>query len=106
KDGTVHQIDECIGIISSRTLSAKEVAVHLRNHWCIENNLHWTKDVVFSEDRHTLWRGNAPQVMSWLRSMVISLCNVLKLKSISDTIHNLEKSPKLLEQFLRMAAVM
>lgn len=106
KDGTVHQIDECIGIISSRTLSAKEVAVHLRNHWCIENNLHWTKDVVFSEDRHTLRRGNAPQVMSWLRSMVISLCNVLKLKSISDTIHNLEKSPKLLEQFLRMAAVM
>jgi predicted transposase YbfD/YdcC len=106
KDGTVHQIDETIGFISSRTLSAKEVAEHLRNHWCIENNLHWTKDVVFSEDRHTLRRGNAPQVMSWLRSMVISLCNALKLKSISDTIHNLEKSPKLLEQFLRMAAVM
>jgi predicted transposase YbfD/YdcC len=106
KDGTVHRIDETIGFISSRTLSAKEVASHLRNHWCIENNLQWTKDVVFLEDRHTLRRGNAPQVMSWLRSMVISLCNALKLKSISDTIHNLEKSPKLLEQFLRMAAVM
>jgi hypothetical protein len=43
--------------------------------------------------------------MSFLRSMVISLCNALKLKSISDTIHNLEKSTTLLGQFLRMAAV-
>ena len=106
KDGTVHEVDETIGLISSRTLSAKDVATHPRKHWCIENNLHWTKDVVFLEDKHTLRRGNAPQIMSWLRSMCISLCNALKLKSISDTIHNLEKSPKLLEQFLRMAAVM
>lgn len=105
KDGTARIVDETIGVISSRLLSAGEVASHLRNHWCIENNLHWTKDVVFAEDRHTLRRGNAPQVMSWLRSMCISLCNALKVRSISDTIHNLEKSPKLLGQFLKMAAV-
>jgi hypothetical protein len=43
--------------------------------------------------------------MSFLRSMCISLCNALKLKSISDAIHNLEKSTSLLGQFLRMAAV-
>lgn len=106
KDGTVHKINETAGMTSSRQLSAEEVATHLRKHWCIENNLHWTKDVVFAEDTHTLRSGNAPQVMSWLRGMCISLCNALKLRSISDTIHNLEKSPKLLEQFLRMAAVM
>jgi len=105
KDGTVHEVDEIIGIISSRKLSAKEIATHLRKHWCIENNLHWTKDVVFLEDKHTLRRGNAPQVMSWLRSMCISLCNVLKLQSVSDTIHNLDKSLVLLGQFLRMAAI-
>jgi predicted transposase YbfD/YdcC len=86
-------------------LSAEEVAGHLRRHWCIENNLHWVKDEVFGEDKHTLRRGNAPQIMSFLRSMAISLCNALKLKSISDTIHNLEKSPPLLGQFLKMAAV-
>jgi predicted transposase YbfD/YdcC len=105
KDGTVHAIDETIGVISSRRLHAKEVAVHLRKHWCIENNLHWTKDVVFNEDRHTLRRGNAPQVMSWLRSMCISLCNALGLQSVSDTIHNLEKSSVLLGKFLKMGAI-
>jgi len=43
--------------------------------------------------------------MSWLRSMVINLCNTFKLRSISDTVHNLEKSTKLLGRFLRMATV-
>lgn len=105
KDGTVHTIDETIGIISSRILTAQEATTFLRAHWCIENNLHWTKDVVFLEDRHTLRNGNAPQIMSWLRSMVISLCNALRLKSISDTIHHLDKSTELLQQFLRMATV-
>jgi predicted transposase YbfD/YdcC len=106
KDGRANPVDETIGFISSRVLSAEEAATHLRQHWCIENNLHWVKDEVFGEDKHTLRNGNAPQVMSFLRSMAISLCNTLKLKSISDTIHNLEKSTPLLGRFLRMAAVM
>jgi predicted transposase YbfD/YdcC len=105
KDGKVTPVDETIGVICSRIMSAEEVAGHLRRHWCIENNLHWVKDEVFKEDKHTLRRGNAPQIMSLLRSMVISLCNALKLKSISDTIHNLEKSSSLLGRFLKMAAV-
>ncbi len=105
KDGTVNEIDETIGFISSRVLTAEEVVTHLHKHWCIENNLHWVKDEVLGEDKHTLRLGNAPQVMSWLRSLAISLCNALKLRSLSDTIHNLGKSPELLVQFLRMAAV-
>jgi predicted transposase YbfD/YdcC len=105
KDGTVHALNETVGLISSRRVTAEAAATHITEHWCIENNLHWVKDVVFNEDRHTLKTGNAPQIMSWLRSMVISLCNALKLRSISDTIHNLEKSTILLGKFLRMAAV-
>lgn len=105
KDGTVTPVNETIGFITSRVLTAKQVASHLRNHWCIENNLHWTKDVVFLEDKQTVRLGNAPQVMSFLRSMCISIFNICKFKSISDAIHNFEKSPVLHSQFLRMAAI-
>jgi predicted transposase YbfD/YdcC len=105
KDGTLHQVNETIGCITSRPLTAEAVTTHLHNHWCIENNLHWVKDEVFGEDKHTLRKGKAPQIMSWLRSMVISLCNGLRLKSITGTIRNLEKSSELLAQFLSMAAV-
>ena len=105
KDGKATDVNETIGFISSRVLTAKQAALHLKGHWCIENNLHWTKDVVFLEDKQTVRLGNAPQVMSFLRSMCISIFNICKFKSISDAIHNLEKSPTLHSQFLRMAAI-
>lgn len=105
KDGTVISVDELIGFISSRALAAKPVTKHLQHHWCIENNLHWVKDVVLREDSHTLRKGNAPQVMSWLRSLVISIGNGLQCKSLTNLMHNLEKNTALLEQFLRLAHV-
>ena len=105
KDGTSHAIDETICFVSSRKLSAKETTTLLRSHWCIENNLHWVKDFVFLEDRQTLRSGNAPQIMSFLRSICISIFNLLKFQSISDAVHNFEKSKTIHYQFLRMAAV-
>jgi predicted transposase YbfD/YdcC len=105
KDGTKTTIDETVCFVSSRKLSAKEVTTLLRNHWCIENNLHWVKDFVFLEDRQTLRLGNAPQVMSFLRSMCISISNLLQFQSISDAIHNFQKSKPLHYQFLKMAAI-
>ncbi len=105
KDGTVTPVNETIGFISSRELTAEQVATYLRAHWGIENKLHWVKDVVFGEDRHTLRKGNAPQIMSFLRSLAISICHILKVKSISDVLHNLEKSPELHHRFLKLAAI-
>lgn len=105
KDGTIIPIDETIGIISSKKLSASEMANLLRNHWCIENNLHWVKDFVFLEDRQPLRTGNAPQIMSFLRSMCISLLSLLQFKSIATAIQNFEKSKTLHYQFLKLAAV-
>lgn len=105
KDGTIVAIDETVCFVSSRVLIASEIVSLLRNHWCIENNLHWVKDFVFLEDRQTLRTGNAPQIMSFLRSMCISICNLAKFRSISDAIHNFQKSKSVHYQFLRMAAI-
>lgn len=105
KDGTITLINETVCFVSSRKLEAKKAALLLKNHWCIENNLHWVKDFVFLEDRQTLRTGNAPQIMSFLRSMAISLFNLIKFKSLSTAIHNFDKDKPLHYQFLRMAAV-
>lgn len=61
-DGQVKIIDETVYCISSRNLTAKELAEHSRSHWQIENNLHWQKDWLYLEDRQTLRTGNAPQI--------------------------------------------
>ena len=41
KDGTITKVAETICFISSKKLRAKDILKLLRNHWCIENNLHW-----------------------------------------------------------------
>ena len=45
----------------------------IRDHWKIENSLHYVKDVTFKEDRLKIRTGNAPQNMSLLRTLVINI---------------------------------
>jgi predicted transposase YbfD/YdcC len=52
---------------------AKLIAAWLRNHWGIENAIHWVRDVTYDEDRSTVRTGNAPQVMATLRNTAINL---------------------------------
>jgi predicted transposase YbfD/YdcC len=43
------------------------IAAWLRDHWGIENAVHWVRDVTFDEDRSTVRTGAAPQVLASLR---------------------------------------
>lgn len=47
--------------ISSRALTAAELATAVRVHWGIENRLHWVLDVSMGEDGSTLRKDHAPQ---------------------------------------------
>lgn len=53
--------------------SRADVAAWVQGHWCIENALHWVRDVTFDEDRHQLRTGHGPQVMAALRNTTISV---------------------------------
>jgi predicted transposase YbfD/YdcC len=48
-------------------------AKHIRNHWAIENRLHWVKDVVMNEDRSRTTSGMAAENLSIIRNIVINL---------------------------------
>ncbi len=65
--------------ISSLKPSAKAMERIIRKHWSVENNLHWTLDVEFMEDRCRKRRGNAAQNFSRLNRFAI---NLLKKSSI------------------------
>lgn len=43
----------------------------VRNHWSIENHLHWHLDVTFNEDSNRSRTGNAPQNLNILRKMAL-----------------------------------
>ncbi len=59
--------------ISSAEISAEHAAKAVRGHWRIENQLHWTLDVVFNEDQSRLRKGHGAKNMAVVRHFAINL---------------------------------
>lgn len=59
--------------ISSLEDTAAHLLAYCRQHWYIENRLHWVLDVAFREDANTVRRDNAPQNLAVLRHMALNL---------------------------------
>ncbi len=50
-----------------------EFANSVRKHWSVENNLHWSLDVIFREDASRAKKDNSPLNLNVLRKMAITL---------------------------------
>ncbi|MCO5308409.1 MAG: ISAs1 family transposase [Austwickia sp.] len=50
-----------------------DLAAMIRGHWIIENQLHWVRDVTFSEDASTTRTGTSAQVKATMTNIAISL---------------------------------
>ena len=59
--------------ISSAKLEAKFFAKAVRDHWGVENRLHWVLDVVFHDDLARLRTGFGPQNMAVVKHMAMNL---------------------------------
>jgi predicted transposase YbfD/YdcC len=59
--------------IGSRKASAKIYGTALRDHWRIENTLHWQLDVTFGEDRNRVTKRHAAENLALLRRQTLSL---------------------------------
>ncbi|MDK4623551.1 transposase, partial [Kingella kingae] len=53
----------------------------IRNHWGIENNLHWVKDVHFKEDNSLIRNSNSAFIYSILFSLVLNIVRLYGYKS-------------------------
>lgn len=67
--------------IASYQSSAAHILQHTREHWHIENSLHWVLDVAFREDDSRIRRGNGPQNFALLRHIAL---NLLRHNQMSD----------------------
>lgn len=103
--GVIKQVDETVYVICSRTkLTAEEGLLACRNHWGIENNLHWQKDWTWREDQQKISRGKAPQIITYLRSLTITLGHYLQTTSITDMVKTNQMQEKEHKLFLKKIA--
>lgn len=66
--------------LSSLEADAQTFNLLVRNHWGIENKLHWMLDVCFAEDRCRTHKGNGADNMATLRKMALQVLNQQKDK--------------------------
>lgn len=59
--------------ISSMKADAKQILAAVRRHWRIENDLHWSLDVVFREDDSRLRKGHGARNFALLRRLALGL---------------------------------
>jgi len=70
-DGT--QSAELSYFISSLPPRVRDHARHLRNHWTVENTLHHTLDVTFTEDASRIRQGTGPDITAVFRRLALSI---------------------------------
>jgi predicted transposase YbfD/YdcC len=58
--------------LSSLPSEARALACAVRQHWGVENGLHWELDVSFGEDACRVRRGHAPENLSLLRRLAVN----------------------------------
>lgn len=88
--------------ISSLPPEAKLIGKAGREHWAIENNLHWVLDVIFREDECRIRKDNAPQNVAVTRHIALNLIKEEKTKgmSVNRKRHMAAWDTKMLEQIV------
>jgi predicted transposase YbfD/YdcC len=73
KVGSKDATSEVRYFIGSKKAKARYYAKGLRNHWRVENNLHWRLDVVFGEDGGRVRQRNAAANLAVVRRLALNL---------------------------------
>lgn len=88
--------------LSSLPTKVKALAAAIRQHWSIENQLHWVLDVTFTEDQSRIRKRHAPQTSAMLRRLAVSIlsADTSKKESIRGKRYRACLSTDVLERIL------
>jgi predicted transposase YbfD/YdcC len=67
------EVSYAITSLEKATATPKNLMKIWRDHWKIENQLHWVKDVEFEEDRSIVRKKNSPRFFSCMRNITVEI---------------------------------
>ena len=80
-----HETSYAVTSLSPRRAAPTQLLRLWRQHWSIENQLHYVRDVTFGEDHATVRASHAPQVMAAFRNTAIGLIHALGTTKVAAT---------------------
>lgn len=82
--------------ITSLNRSAADAALLLaltRNHWQIENSLHWVRDVTMGEDASRVRKASGPQFLAAIRNTALHLIRGEGIKNVAAALRHYAAQP-------------
>jgi hypothetical protein len=73
-----------------------------RGHWCIENRLHYVRDMAYDEDRCRARKGATPQALACLRNFAIGLLRLHGYPNVTAALRALAAQPEKILAMLKL----
>lgn len=96
----VVEVSYAVTSLSAERADAGRLLQFVRDHWRIENQLHWVRDVTLGEDRCRVRAGAAPQVLAAFRNAVVHLLATVPADSTKAAIETLQVNPTLARKLI------
>lgn len=74
--------------LAAEQVRPADLAGWVRGHWCVENRLHWVRDVTYDEDRSQVRTGTGPRAMSSLRNLALSMLRLRGATNIAQALRH------------------
>ena len=91
---TAHDVTYGITSLSRTQALPQHVAWFWRQHWTIENRVHYVRDETLGEDRSQIHSGRAPEVLAALRNALLTLLRHQGWTNIAAALRSYGNSPQ------------
>jgi predicted transposase YbfD/YdcC len=93
KGQTSQEVVYGLTALSPEQASAMDLLALVREHWSIENRLHWRRDVTLREDACQVRKGEAPHVLAVLNSFLLALLDFLGVSNVPSQMRSFDAHP-------------
>jgi hypothetical protein len=93
KGKTSQEVVYGLTALSPAQASSGDLLALVRQHWSIENRLHWRRDVTLREDDCQVRKGDAPRVLAVLNSILLALLDFLGVSNVPSQMRTFDAHP-------------